>query len=257
MEIINNNYSELFGACRSGDIEVVEEILKKSVININVIHPDVGDTPLIFAVRNGHLNVVKRILQHPHVDVNAPGTRGLTPLMWSIFCLGSIDNEDYGQYFNIVRKLLEVPLLQLGKSCLLGATVLHYACHGNLVYILKLLCKDSRCNPAFVNKKDNFGDTALMKAVWKGHLDIVKELDMEGTDYNTKNKYGTTLIETARRRNKDEVLEYLIQRPNVDTLMVISAHNMSRYLTTIDDLESLPIPVTIKEFLSRFVNLNQ
>ena len=28
MEIINNNYSELFGACRSGDIEVVEEILK-------------------------------------------------------------------------------------------------------------------------------------------------------------------------------------------------------------------------------------
>ena len=132
MEIINDNYSELFLACRSGDIEVVEEILKKSVININVIHPDVGDTPLIFAVRNGNLNVVKRILQHPHVDVNAPGTRGLTPLMWSIFCLGSIDNEDYGQYFNIVRKLLEVPLLQLGKSCLLGSTVLHYVCHGNL-----------------------------------------------------------------------------------------------------------------------------
>ena len=254
MEIINQNNSELFLACRSGDIELVEEILKKSVININVIHPDVGDTPLIFAVRNGHLNVVKRLLQHPHADVNAPGSRGLTPLMWSIFCLGSIDNEeDYGQYFDIVKTLLQVPLLQLGRSCVLGATVLHYACHGNLVYILKLLCKDSRCNPAFVNKKDNLGDTALMKAVWKGHLDIVKELDMEGTDYNTKDKYGTTLIETARRRNKDEVLEYLIQRPNVDTLMVISAHNMSRYLTTKDDLESLQIPVTIKEFLYRFI----
>lgn len=254
MEIIKENNSELCLACLSGDIEVVEEILQKSVININVIDTDVGDTPLIFAVRNGHLNVVKRLLQHPHIDVNAPGTRGLTPLMWSIFCLGSIDNEDYGQYFDIFTTLMEVPLLQLVRSCVLGATVLHYACHGNLVYILKLLCNDSRCNPAFVNKKDTFGDTALMKAVWKGHLDIVKELDIEGTDYNTKNKYGTTLIETARMRNKDKVLEYLIQRPNVDTLMIICAQNMCRYLTSIDDLESLQIPLTIKEFLSRFVN---
>ena len=89
-----------------------------------------------------------------------------------------------------------------------------------------------------------------------GHLDIVKELDMEGTDYHTKNMYGTTLIEMARKRNKAEVFEYLMQRSNVDTLMVISAHNISRYVT-IDDVESLPIPVTVKQFLARFVNYDE
>ena len=254
MEIINDNTSELCGACRTGDIEVVEEILNTRVININVVDTDVGDTALILAVRNGHLNVVKRLLQHPDVDVNAPGTRGLTPLMWAILWMDPIDNEDYGEYFDIVRTLLQVPSLQLGRCCDTGGTVLHYACQANLVYILKLICQDSRCNPALVNKKDNGGYTALMRGVCMGHLDIVKELDMEGTDYHTKNMYGTTLIEMARRRNKAEVFEYLMQRPNVDTLMVISAHNISRYLTTIDDLESLQIPVTVKQFLSRFVN---
>ena len=80
---------------------------------------------------------------------------------------------------------------------------------------------------------------------------------MEGTDYHTKNMYGTTLIGMARKRNKAEVFEYLMQRPNVDTLMVISAHNISRYVTTIDDVESLPIPVTVKQFLARFVNYDE
>ena len=58
----------------------------------------------------------------------------------------------------------------------------------------------------------------------------------------------------AKFRNKTDVLDYLMKRPNIDTLMVICAHNISRYLTKIDDIESLQIPLTVKEFLSRFVN---
>ena len=249
MHIIKENHIDLLKACQTANIEVLEEIINTRVININFGDSD-GDTPLIFAVRNGHLSVVKKLLQHPDVDVNYSDCKGWTPLMWAIFCM----EPNVGQYLDIVKTLLQVPLLQLGRSCVLGATVLHYACHGNLVYILKLLCKDSRCNPAFVNKKDNLGDTALMKAVWKGHLDIVKELDMEGTDFHTTTFGGTTLIQMARMENKPQLSEYLMKRPNVDTLMVISAHNMSRYLTTIDDVELLQIPFTVKQFLSRFVN---
>ena len=55
--------------------------------------------------------------------------------------------------------------------------------------------------------------------------------------------YGRTLIQMSRQRNKAQVFEYLMQRPNVDTLMVISAHKISKYVTTKDDVESLPIPV--------------
>ena len=253
MENARDNTEDLNGACGDGNIEVVEEILGNKEVDINGRGSD-GDTPLVCAVRSGNLNIVTRILQHPDVDVNAPGTRGWTPLMWAILWMDPIDNEDYGEYFDIVRTLLQVPSLQLGRCCNDGQTALHYVCEENLVSVLKLLCQDSRCNPALVNKKDSYGCTALMNAVCFGHLDNVKELDIEGTDFHTTTLEGTTLIQMARIENKPQVSEYLMQRPNVDTLMVISAHNISRYLTTIDDLESLQIPVTVKEFLSRFVN---
>ena len=93
-----------------------------------------------------------------------------------------------------------------------------------------------------------------MTAVVMGHIDIVKELDIEGTDYNITNMYGKTLIQMARTRNNSEIVDYLMNRPNVDTLMVICAQNICRYLTTIDDIELLQIPFTVKQFLARFVN---
>ena len=38
------------------------------------------------------------------------------------------------------------------------------------------------------------------------HLDIVKELDMDITDFSTKGNDGRTLIEMARMMNRAEVL---------------------------------------------------
>ena len=124
---------------------------------------------------------------------------------------------------------------------------------------MKLLCQDSRCSPALVNKKGSYGHTALMKAVYwgYGHLDIVKELDREGTDFFTKDSDGTTLIEVARmarRRNHVEVLEYLLERPKVDTLQVIAAQNIARYVRNKADIETLQIPVVMRQFLAGFVN---
>ena len=249
MNIINDNYSALFLACKTGNIDVVEQIINTSVININICDCD-GDTALIFAVRNGHLSVVKRLLQHPDVDVNQSDSTGWTPLMWAIFCM----EPNFGQFLDIFKTLLQVPSLQLGRMDEDGQTVLHYVCEENLVSVLKLLCEDSRCNPALVNKKDSYGYTALMKAVCWGHLDNVKELDMEGTDFHTTTLEGTTLIQRAMIENKRELTEYLMKRPNVDTLMVICAHIISRYVKTVYDVESLNLPVTVKQFLARFVN---
>ena len=128
---------------------------------------------------------------------------------------------------------------------------------------MKLLCHDSRRSPGVVNKKTSDGVTALIAAVYCGFLDIVKELDREGTDFLTKNWNGTTLIEMARRmiemastrRNDyDAVLKYLKERPKVDSLQVIAGHNIARYVRNKADVETLEIPVTVKQFLAGFVN---
>jgi len=218
-----------FLACKTGNIDVVEQIINTSVININICDCD-GDTALIFAVRNGHLSVVKRLLKHPDVDVNQSDSTGWTPLMWAVFCM----EPNFGQFLDIFKTLLQVPSLQLGRMDEDGQTVLHFVCEEN--------------------KKDSYGYTALMKAVCWGHLDNVKKLDMEGTDFHTTTLEGTTLIQRAMIENKRELTEYLMKRPNVDTLMVICAHIISRYVKTVYDVESLNLPVTVKQFLARFVN---
>ena len=51
----------------------------------------------------------------------------------------------------------------------------------------------------------------------------------------------------------DEVLEYLIER-NIDSLEVIAARNVARYVGKKVDVEALEIPGTVRQFLARFVD---
>ena len=200
---------ELCEACSDGNIEVVEEILSNEEVNIN--DTDYGcETPLMCAVEFGHLDIVRRLLQHPETQL-----------------------EGYG---------------------FMGYTALHVACIYNKVSIVKLLCQDRRCSPSFVNKKNNNGYAPLMYAVRYGYLDIVKELDMEGSDFFTKDRDGISLIEVARFNNKAEVLDYLTKRIKVDNLKVIAAHNVASFLKNKGDVGALEIPETLRHFLAGFVD---
>ncbi|CAK4722027.1 unnamed protein product, partial [Aphanomyces euteiches] len=52
-------------------------------------------TPLIWASRNGHLDIVKELLAH-NAFVNSPDVAGCTPL----------DDAAYNGYLNIAKELL-------------------------------------------------------------------------------------------------------------------------------------------------------
>jgi len=281
---IQDNTRELLEAVDDGNIEVVEEILRNKMVDINGCDHN-GDTALIYAVDNDHLDILRRLLEVPDIKlditgnydgdtalhdacgnkrvsmiqllcqdtkcspgvVNKKNIRGETPLMMGV----------RSGYLDIVRSVLEHPGTELGIKNNEGRTALHYASNQNSldsVSIMKLLCQDSRCGPAVVNKKNRDGETALMIAVRCGHLDIVKELDKEGTDFFTKDKYGRTLIEMARMENRVGVLEYLIERPKVDSLNTIATHNVARYVKNKADVEALEIPMTERQFLAGFVD---
>merc|ERR1719233_2824132 len=66
-----------------------------------------------------------------------------------------------------------------GKRDICGNTTLHLACAYKIVFIVQLLCQDSRFSPGAINEKNRVGDRPLLIAVQRGHLDIVKELDIE------------------------------------------------------------------------------
>jgi len=220
MDDVQDKTRILCGACSDGNIEGVEEILRDAFTDINRRDPG-GYTPLMWAVSHGHLDIVKRLLEVPDIKLDTA--------------------------LHMARKNNRVSIMN-------GYTALHYACIHNSVSIIQLICQDSRCSPAVINKKNSDGETALMIAVRRGHLDIVKELDREGTDFFTKDNDGRTLIEMARRKNKVEVLEYLIERPKVDSLKVIVAQNIARYVKYKADVEALEIPVTVRQYLAGFVD---
>jgi len=209
------------------------------------------------ACAKGYLVEVEDILSNKEVDVNGDNARltsirpwlrgGATPLIIAVI----------GNHLDIVRRLLEHPGLQVGKKGVDGKTGLHWACLLDSVSIVKLICQDSRCTPSVVNEKDSYGNTAVMIAAVRGNLDIMKELDKEGTDFRGKDdRFGKTLIDWARMMNNDEVLEYLIERnKKVDSLMVIAACNAARYVKNRADVEDLKleIPDTLRHYLAGFV----
>ena len=54
-----------------GNLELVNLLINDPTVNLNWIGPEKGDTPLHRACRFGHVQVVKVLLEHPVIDVNA------------------------------------------------------------------------------------------------------------------------------------------------------------------------------------------
>jgi len=212
---------------------------------------------LCWACADGNLVEVEDILANKEVDINGDYARLSSLRPWrGIGATPLISAVTTGNNPEIVRRLLEHPGLDVGKKGVAGETGLYWACFLNRVSIVKLLCQDSRCSPSEINRKDSYGYTALMIAVERGNLDIVKELDKEGTDFRVKDRLGRTLIEIARKNNNDEMLEYLIDRnKQVDSLKVIAACNVASYVKNKADVEDLKmeIPETLRHYLAGFV----
>ena len=201
---------ELCTACRTGDKQTVEALLKSRVVDINNADEKYGLTPLMYAMLNNH-----------------PA---------------------------IVAILLDSPKLNLGSNNSSGITGLHNACYTNSSSVIPLYGRDKRCTPAVLNSKDYKGYTALMRAVERGHLDCVKELDkLEGTNFSIKTGTGETLIDMAERCHHKDVVEYLLQRnKKVDTLEEISASNVARYIKNENDTKLLEIPQTLHILVRKY-----
>ena len=97
-----------------------------------------------------------------------------------------------------------------------------------------------------------------MQAVYLGQLEIVKEMEkVEGIDFDTKDRYGRTLIEVARMRNYTAVLEYLRDRKK-NTLEGMAAYSVAKHLKKKDDVDVLiddqHIPQILKPLVADFID---
>jgi len=144
----------LWQACTDGDLEVVKKLVDDPAVDVNWRDPDVGRTPFYRACFFGWTSVVEFLMRNPRIDPTEPQNEGATP-------------------FNI-------------------------ACQKAHQEVVSLLLADPRIDP---NKPTNNQTTPLWQASQNGHLAVVQHLLASGREIDTKMK-STFNNRTAARQGR-------------------------------------------------------
>ena len=218
----------LHHAAHNGKLEVVSFLAGHS-------DPDIRGnrnwTPLLFACRQGHLEVVKHLVEVCNASAKVEDEGGRNAGDFAA-CSGNLD---------LVRFLDQKEGFVSGHQCHAGCTVLHYAAYeghldtirfrasrerGEIAYVdnygntalhyatvagradvVALLLNEFNCNP---NLQNADGDTCLHIACQESHLEVVKVLAAHhSTNRALRNKSGRTPLEIADTNNVDSVIQIL------------------------------------------------
>ena len=133
---------------------------------------------------------------------------------------------DLAQKYNISRK----DVILAGVDPESGNSVLHYCSANGFTELLKALLdqlsvqsggdtedQSAIVPPAVVNISNKEGNTPLHWACLNGQLDIVKMLLDAGADTSLRNTAGHLAVFEAERAGKGQVVEYLLDRGELNT----------------------------------------
>ncbi|XP_031335923.1 ankyrin repeat domain-containing protein 17-like isoform X2 [Photinus pyralis] len=181
-------------ACSAGYFELAQVLL--------AMHANVEDrgikgecTPLMEAASAGHLDIVRLLVAHG-ADVNAQSSSGNTPLMYG--CAGG--------HTDVVKFLLEhgANVEDHNEN---GHTPLMEAASAGHVELAKILLMHG----AGINTHSNeFKESALTLACYKGHLDMVRFLLEAGADQEHKTDEMHTALMEASMDGHVEVARLLL-----------------------------------------------
>ncbi len=200
----------LASAIVEGDEQRTRELLEHSY-HIECKYKN-GATPLLFAARHRHENMVRMLLEHG-ADLRARSNDGLTALhRLALFPTKPISETlidlilQHRPPLDASTKFGQTPLMiacQTGESLLAkklilhgadvravdrwGQTPLHYAASNGKAEMIPLLVSLLDSGVDF-NASDWNGETSLHKATRKGHLGIVKTLLDHGANPTIKSK---------------------------------------------------------------------
>ncbi len=192
---------ELYQATKAGRFSVVESLLKKGAdlhlhegIAIHHYNND-EDTPLHVSSYNGHLNIVKLLIEKGS-DVNFRNRRKQTPLHLAIFN----GHSDVIEYLISKGADIDAPENE-------GSNPASWAAYTGQIKILEILMKLG----ANIHGKDHANNTCLHWAAYKGHTDIVELLVNLSADPNEKNSRGETPLDCAVSTGKIETVLFLLK----------------------------------------------
>jgi quinoprotein dehydrogenase-associated probable ABC transporter substrate-binding protein len=186
--------NELLNAVLAKDLTRVQYVIDRGA-NIDTQDAN-GLTPLMNAIKGGHLPLVKLLLKNSS-NPNALDNDGWTAAMHAAW-----QNEP-----KMIRSLAGVGADFEKVEKLTGSTALILAVQkGHAISVVALV--DSGANPDF---KVGEGYTALMIAAKKGELTSAQALLQYGADVNATNKGGVTALMIAAANNKSNLVSLLLK----------------------------------------------
>lgn len=160
-----------------------------------------GDAPLMWAVKEDHLHIVKALLGMPWVNPHVEDALGYSALLVAV----------RQRQLRHVRALLRCPHLYTDRPGPDGITALIYCVHRRYRDMIDELLSVTRCNP---NQKDTEGWTPLTIAVRDNDMVLFHTFfDCMRTDPNVGNATGVTTLALAAYMGNTEVVRLLLAAP--------------------------------------------
>jgi len=208
--VVEEGYTELHQAASNGDLEKVKRLLGESQADLNRQDSN-GDTPLMLASHNGHVDVIDYLMEF-HADMFLTNNQGLTA----------------GQQ---ARTPAEVRAAQAGPRTLEEGIDLEH--HEDLAVmvtdedtgevdwskIVAIACKKGKIgvvqfvlSKADLPKTFDDGSTPLMLASSYGHTDLVRYLLEQGADLHDIDNKGQTVTMQACKQGRMEIFKLLVAK---------------------------------------------
>lgn len=193
----------LMRAVEEGNVAALEALLSKDAkVNARDKH---GETALMYAAHDGHIEIVRRLLSNG-ADVNVRSYNGSTALMQAageghIEVVGILlaNGADINAN-NDVRKWVKMDwnYRVLGETLHGGTALMRAVYMGHIEVVRVLLGHD-----ADVNARDKNGNTSLICAVISGQTEAARVLLAHGADFDA------ATIEYAEKQGLNEVAHLL------------------------------------------------
>ncbi len=218
--------ADIHEAVKTGDLQKVQELIKNDpdLVNLKDIS---GRTPLHWAARNDHLNIVKFLVNNG-ADVNAEDNQGISPLFYSVWLGGNYEIAEclvnIGADVNFKRsngqtllylasregidktaKLLIEKGADLNQPDAVGKTPLFISVENRHQNIVELLLDHG----AQTSLKDNFGRTPLHQSAIEGYIQISALLVANGADVNEQDHAGKTPLHYAGKYGHEKLARLL------------------------------------------------
>ena len=199
VNIMNKGITLLCGAAYLGQTNIVEELLRRPDINVNLAMDD-GATPLYIAAQEGHVKVVELLLARNGINVNpAKLPENASPLMIAV----------QRGYPEVVKLLLAAPGIAVDMRQSDGATALFTAAGQNFHRITEQLVRLG----ANVNLGLFAGTTPLYIAIHKGHLEVARSLlQVPGIGVNLATGKGSAPLAIAAQQGDKDIIRLLLRK---------------------------------------------